>query len=123
MNNHNPTQDRSLEPDERSVADNGAGPRKEFPIEEEIKAWLVSNIAAIIEIDPELIDVQKPLENYGIDSMQAMNLSGDMQEWLGCQLSPTVVWDYPTIELLARHLIQDKRSSLPSPAPHHRARS
>jgi acyl carrier protein len=71
---------------------------------EEIQAWLISNIAALVEIDPQTIDIHKPLEYYGMDSMQAMHLSGDLADWLGSQLSPTVVWDYPTIELLASHL-------------------
>jgi len=72
--------------------------------EAEIQQWLISNIAALVEIDPANIDIQKPLEYYGMDSMQAMHLSGDLADWLGQQLSPTVVWDYPTIELLASHL-------------------
>lgn len=72
--------------------------------EQEIQAWLISNISTIVEIDPKDIDVTKPLEYYGMDSMQAMHISGDLADWLGRQLSPTVVWDYPTIELLARHL-------------------
>src|SRR5688572_8995288 len=72
--------------------------------EEEIQAWLIANIAAIVEIDPKDIDVAKPLEYYGMDSMQAMHLSGDLEEWMGRTLSPTVVWDYPTIDLLAKHL-------------------
>lgn len=72
--------------------------------EQEIQAWLVSNISALVEIEPQDIDIRKPLEYYGMDSMQAMHLSGDLADWLGQQLSPTVVWDYPTIELLASHL-------------------
>ena len=72
--------------------------------EAEIQAWLISNIATLVEIDPKNIDIAKPLEYYGMDSMQAMHLSGDLADWLGSELSPTVVWDYPTIELLARHL-------------------
>jgi acyl carrier protein len=72
--------------------------------EPEIQAWLITNISALVEIEPKDIDVTKPLEYYGMDSMQAMHLSGDLAEWLGRQLSPTVVWDYPTIELLAKHL-------------------
>ncbi|MEO8436448.1 MAG: acyl carrier protein [Pyrinomonadaceae bacterium] len=72
--------------------------------EAEIQTWLIANIAAIVEIDPKDIDMAKPLEYYGMDSMQAMHLSGDLEEWIGRTLSPTVVWDYPTIELLARHL-------------------
>lgn len=77
--------------------------------EAEIREWLISNIAALVEIDPQNIDIQKPLEYYGMDSMQAMHLSGDLADWLGSQLSPTVVWDYPTIELLASHLAGNDR--------------
>ena len=75
--------------------------------EAEIQAWLIANIAALVEIDPKDIDMTKPLEYYGMDSMQAMHLSGDLEEWIGRTLSPTVVWDYPTIELLARHLAEE----------------
>jgi len=77
------------------------------PNEEEIQLWLISNISAVVEVDPQTIDIHKPLEYYGMDSMQAMHLSGDLEDWLGRQLSPTVVWDYPTIELLARHLAEN----------------
>lgn len=76
--------------------------------EAEIQAWLISNIAALVEIDPANIDIKKPLEYYGMDSMQAMHLSGDLADWVGRQLSPTVVWDYPTIELLASHLAKNE---------------
>lgn len=76
--------------------------------EAEIRAWLISNIAALVEIDPANIDIQKPLEYYGMDSMQAMHLSGDLADWVGRQLSPTVVWDYPTIELLASYLAKNE---------------
>ena len=76
--------------------------------EQEIQAWLISNISAVVEIEPQSIDIRKPLEYYGMDSMQAMHLSGDLADWLGRQLSPTVVWDYPTIELLASHLARNQ---------------
>lgn len=78
------------------------------PTEQEIQAWLISNISAVVEIEPQSIDIRKPLEYYGMDSMQAMHLSGDLADWLGRQLSPTVVWDYPTIELLASHLAKNE---------------
>lgn len=81
------------------------------PTEEEIRAWLISNVSAVVEIDPQQIDVRMPLEHYGMDSVQAMHLSGDLQDWLGRELSPTVVWDYPTIEVLARHLAAEREST------------
>jgi acyl carrier protein len=86
-----------------------AGVPAQSPTREQIQAWLVSNISAVVEIDPQTIDVRKPLEYYGMDSMQAMHLSGDLEDWLGRQLSPTVVWDYPTIELLANHLAENNQ--------------
>lgn len=71
----------------------------------EIQAWLVEKISAMVEVSPEQIDPGKPFEHYGLDSMHAMHLSSDLQDWLGRKLSPTIVWDYPTIEVLARHIV------------------
>jgi acyl carrier protein len=77
---------------------------KQTPSEQEIQAWLIANVAAVVEMEPRLIKVDEQLENYGMDSLQATHLSNDLQGWLGRQLSPTIVWDYPTIESLAHYL-------------------
>ncbi len=84
-----------------------AGASAQPPTEQQIQSWLIANISTVVEVDPQTIDIRKPLEYYGMDSMQAMHLSGDLEDWLGRQLSPTVVWDYPTIEVLARHLAEN----------------
>jgi acyl carrier protein len=95
--------------DEQAQSASGAsGAGASTRTEAEIQAWLISNIATLVEIDPQSIDTRKPLEYYGMDSMQAMHLSGDLADWLGRQLSPTVVWDYPTIELLANYLAKNE---------------
>ena len=36
--------------------------------------------------------------------MQAVGLAGELEDWLGRPLSPTLVYEHPTIEALARHL-------------------
>lgn len=95
---------KSLNEDFHTAESGTSRPTAATPSEEQIKSWLISNISAVVEVDPQTIDIRKPLEYYGMDSMQAMHLSGDLEDWLGRQLSPTVVWDYPTIEQLARHL-------------------
>jgi acyl carrier protein len=74
------------------------------PTEEAIRAWLIANVADVLELAPQQIDVRQAFDHYGMDSMQAYILSGDLEVWLGRPLSPNVAWDYPTIELLARHL-------------------
>jgi acyl carrier protein len=72
--------------------------------EDEIRDWLVANLADIIGISPGELDVRKQLDYYGIDSMQAIGISCGLEEWLDRPLSPTIVWDYPTVELLCEYL-------------------
>jgi len=40
--------------------------------------------------------------------VQVARLSGDLEAWLGRELSPSLIYDYPTIESLARHLAEEK---------------
>ena len=78
--------------------------QKPNPNEEEIRRWLIAKVAEVLETEPRLIDPQLSFDDYGLDSMQAYFVSGDLEVWLGRSLSPSVAWDYPTIEILARHL-------------------
>jgi acyl carrier protein len=39
-----------------------------------------------------------------VDSARALLLVGDLETWLGRRLPPIVLWNYPTVEALARHL-------------------
>lgn len=82
-------------------------PVTEPPTEEAIRGWLISNIASVVNMDPASIDVQQTFDHYGLDSLQAVSLSGDLENWLNREVSPTVVWDYPTVEQLARHLSEN----------------
>lgn len=71
---------------------------------EAIEGWLVSKLAEILNMKPDEIDIQEPFANYGLDSVEAVTLSGDLETWLGRKLSATLVFDYPNIEALSRHL-------------------
>jgi acyl carrier protein len=71
---------------------------------EAIKNWLVAYMTELLETESEKIDPAIPFERYGLDSSAMIVLSGDLQTWLGCQLEPTLLYDYPTIEALALYL-------------------
>ncbi len=73
---------------------------------EAIEAWLVQEIAARIGASAEEIDIRTPFAQYGLDSAEAVGLSGDLEVWLGLRLPPTLAWDYPTIEALSAHLAE-----------------
>ncbi|MEH2211072.1 beta-ketoacyl synthase N-terminal-like domain-containing protein [Nostoc sp.] len=70
----------------------------------EIQAWLVSKIAEQLKVNPENIDVREPFASYRLDSMAAVSLTGELENWLKRRLSPTLVYDYPNIEALAGYV-------------------
>jgi acyl transferase domain-containing protein/acyl-CoA synthetase (AMP-forming)/AMP-acid ligase II/acyl carrier protein len=74
------------------------------PQMQDIEAWLIARLAEALRVNPGSLDVHTPLANYGMDSAQAVSLSGDLEEWLGREFSPTLVYDYPSIHALATYL-------------------
>ena len=43
-----------------------------------------------------------PLAEYGLDSVAALSLCGDIEEEFGLIVEPTVAWDHPTVQALDR---------------------
>ncbi|AFZ56827.1 type I polyketide synthase [Anabaena cylindrica FACHB-243] len=80
---------------------------------ETIQAWLVDKVAQQLKIAPQVIDVQEPFARYGVDSLAAMMLSTELEDWLQLSLSPTLVYDYPSIATLAAHLAVVVENSQP----------
>ena len=77
---------------------------KKLPTAAEIQDWLVSYVAELLEVDSEEIDVTIPFDRYGLDSSAAVGLTGDLEDWLGKEVDPTLLYDYPTVEALVQHL-------------------
>lgn len=80
---------------------------KQPPSAAEIQAWIASYLAELLEIDPEEVNVSIPFDRYGLDSSVAVGMTGDLEDWLGRKLDPTLVYDYPTIESLSQHLAEE----------------
>ena len=82
---------------------------KESPTALEIQAWLISYLVELLEIDSKEIDVTIHFKRYGLDSATAIGLTGDLEDWLGYDLATTILYDYPTIEILASHLAEKSK--------------
>lgn len=74
------------------------------PSRQEISAWLVDWIAREAELSPEEVDLDQSLLQYSLSSITATILVGDIEDWLGVTLPPTLAWDYPTISALVDFL-------------------
>ena len=72
-----------------------------------IQSWLVEQIADVLSLDPKTIDVKQPLTRYGLDSIDAVTLVGDLEDWLDLELPSTLLWDYPSIEKASAYMVEE----------------
>lgn len=75
--------------------------------ETNIQEWLIYKISRLSGKPLDEVDVAKPFAEYGLDSVHAVGLSGDIENWLGISIDATVTWDYPTIEAMSKYLIAE----------------
>lgn len=88
------------EPEKKSLAPYAAA---------DIEGWLVNRLAGIMKTDPVAIDVTAPIERYGLDSLQAIQITADLEEWLAHPVSPTLIYNYPTVQALSRFLAMNRQ--------------
>ncbi|WP_061545323.1 thioester reductase domain-containing protein [Cylindrospermopsis raciborskii] len=75
---------------------------------QEIQSFMVHNLAELLGKTSQEIDVDEHLENYGLDSAQAMVIISKLEDLLGFKPSPVLLWHYPTIATLAQRLSEEK---------------
>jgi malonyl CoA-acyl carrier protein transacylase len=80
---------------------------------ESIQTWLLTKLSQ--QVATSEIDIQEPLARYGLDSMTAVSLSGELETWLERSLSPTLMYDYPNIQALSQYLAGNQSSSQKTP--------
>ena len=74
---------------------------------EVIATWLTKNIAEQLEVEPDEIDTSEPIEDYGLDSAQGMIVVSRAEKQFGLEISPMLLWHYPTIEALSERLAEE----------------
>ncbi|RYX85072.1 hypothetical protein EON83_07445 [bacterium] len=79
------------------------------PSSHDIENWLVTNFALVAELPTAEIDVHAPITSLGLESLTLFSLAGDLANWLGYDISATLLWEYPTIHSLANHLGQSSQ--------------
>src|SRR5215217_4084429 len=70
----------------------------------EIETWLLSHLRERLGPALEDMDAHMPFSYYGLDSLDAVALAAELEEWLDKPVTPDVAWDYPTAHAVAAHL-------------------
>lgn len=72
-----------------------------------IQNWLVTQLAEQLSLEADTIKISEPLTRYGLDSIDAVTLVGDLEDWLDLELPDTLFWDHPSIAQACQFLIDN----------------
>jgi acyl carrier protein len=79
----------------------------------ELRGWLTGRVAEYLQRPAEEIRTDLPLAGYGLDSMYALIICGDIEDHLGVVVEPTIAWDYPTIDAVTGYLGRELNLAAP----------
>ncbi|MDP9151015.1 MAG: acyltransferase domain-containing protein, partial [Myxococcota bacterium] len=71
---------------------------------QEVQDFIVRRLASQLSLSPESVDVGAPLARFGLDSIAALELLSDLEEWLKRSVPGTLLYDHPTIAAVATFL-------------------
>ncbi|MDJ0394288.1 polyketide synthase Pks13 [Rhodococcus sp. G-MC3] len=72
----------------------------------QLREWLRNWVADATGQSVDLISDDRPMEEFGLSSRDAVALSGEIEELVGVTLTATVVYQHPTIASLAKIIIE-----------------
>jgi acyl carrier protein len=74
------------------------------PTKDGIQAWCQSYIANLLNAPVAKIDPNTDFDKFGLDSAMAVSMVLDLEEQIGTEVSPSLLFEYTTIAELAEHL-------------------
>ena len=89
-----------------------AGPPRRALMEAALKA----EVAAVLRMAAARVPADRPLKALGLDSLMALELRNRLERCSGLTLSPTVVWNHPSVNALGAHLAERLQVALDGPA-------
>lgn len=69
-----------------------------------VEDFLRAAVARLAGVPEAEIDVRAPFDEYGLDSMEVIDVTAQLEKLRGQKLPPTLLYEYPSIRELATHL-------------------
>jgi natural product biosynthesis luciferase-like monooxygenase protein len=82
---------------------------------EAIQSWLVSQFSVRLGVDPSGIDIGQSIDNYGMDSLKAIELAHSIETNLGVALPMVNFLEGPSISQLIDRTLERKSASIRTP--------
>ncbi|MFK8103142.1 MAG: aminotransferase class III-fold pyridoxal phosphate-dependent enzyme, partial [Saprospiraceae bacterium] len=71
------------------------------------KNWLSQKVGALLSLAASELDPSEPLSYFGMNSIKLTRLAGEIEEWLNVDFSPTVFYDYTSINAIAKYICEE----------------
>jgi acyl carrier protein len=71
---------------------------------ETIREWLLSQVAFYLQRPVSELAGDVKLVEYGLDSVYALTLCGDIEDEYDLEIEPALVWDHPTSDSIAERV-------------------
>src|SRR5436305_6613211 len=75
-------------------------------LQERASTYFKKQLAAVIKLPVQQIDVSASLENYGFDSIMAIRFTNALEDSFG-PLSKTLVFEYPTLQSVTEYFLHN----------------
>ncbi|MEO0540199.1 MAG: AMP-binding protein [Cyanobacteria bacterium P01_A01_bin.105] len=84
----------------------GSQPKGRLHQQKRVEQWLVQWLARRLRVSLEQVEPSKALADYGVDSVMAVELAQDLEDFLSLEqpLDVTLAWNFPTLSALSHHL-------------------
>lgn len=83
---------------------------------DEISAFCVDQLADILRIPKDTIDVNAKFARLGLDSAMTVYLQMELEDKLDIEIAPDTFYDHPTVDELATHLAARTAAGQPAAA-------
>jgi acyl carrier protein len=74
--------------------------------ESDIRDWCIDYLRKTVDNPSVAIGPDASFAELGLDSATSAYFIVELEEWVGVELEPELVFDYPTIADLARHIVE-----------------
>jgi acyl carrier protein len=74
----------------------------------EISGWIAENISKHAEIDPSEVGIDTDIVNFRLDSLILVNITTELEEYIGMELSPSIFWEMGTIAATSQWIAENQ---------------
>lgn len=74
----------------------------------EISEWITANISKHAGIDPSEAAPDTDIVNFRLDSLILVNITTELEEYIGMELSPSIFWEMRTIAATSQWIAENQ---------------